>query len=113
MSLELKGKLIHVGEVQTFDSGFKKRIFVIETDEKYPQQVPFELFKDSCDMIDSYELNAHITVQFNVRGNEYNGRYFSSLNAWKIAPIGGVQAEPIPAEVVVPESNSEVDEIPF
>lgn len=84
MSLEIKGKLIHVGDVQVFDSGFKKRVFVIETDDKFPQKVPFELFKDSCDLIDSYELNSDVNVHFNVRGNEYNGKYYCSLNAWRV-----------------------------
>ena len=35
--LEIKGKIIKIGEVQIFNSGFKKLEFVVKTDDKYPQ----------------------------------------------------------------------------
>ena len=49
MSHNLKGKVKEVGETQEFSSGFTKREFVITTDDKYPQDVKFEVVKDNCE----------------------------------------------------------------
>ena len=44
MSLQLTGTIKLIGEVQTFDSGFRKVEFVLTTnDEKYPQDVKFDI----------------------------------------------------------------------
>lgn len=83
--LRLTGILILVKEVQTFDSGFTKREFVIKTNEQYPQEVKFELFKDKTSLIDSSTIGDTITVAFNIRGNEYNGNHYVSLQAWRIS----------------------------
>jgi len=114
MNNELQGKLIHVGDIQAFESGFKKRVFAIETDEKYPQKVPFELFKDSVDLIESYNIGDIVKVQFNLRGNEYNGKYYCSLNAWRIEKVGGDETN---SQTEYEQANippaSEEDNLPF
>ena len=43
------GTITYIGEVQTFDSGFQKREFVIQTYGDYPQDIKFELLKDNVD----------------------------------------------------------------
>lgn len=96
MSLELNGKLKVLFDVQTFPSGFSKREFVITTEEQYPQDVKFELVKDKTSMIDKYNVGDQLKVSFNVRGNEYQGKYFVSLNAWRIENIGAATAPNIP-----------------
>ncbi|MCF8257526.1 MAG: DUF3127 domain-containing protein [Flavobacteriales bacterium] len=97
MSLELNGKLKVLFDVQSFPSGFTKREFVITTEEQYPQDVKFELVKDKTSMIDKYKVGDQLKVSFNVRGNEYQGKYFVSLNAWRIENIGAGTAQSIPA----------------
>ena len=87
MSLEITGTITQIDEIQTFESGFTKREFVITTDEKYPQDVKFELFKESTDKIDKFKVGEAVTVAFNVRGSEWKGRYFVNLNAWKIDAV--------------------------
>lgn len=96
MSLELNGKLKVLFDVQTFPSGFSKREFVITTEEQYPQDVKFELVKDKTSMIDKYNVGDQLKVSFNVRGNEYQGKYFVSLNARRIENIGAATSQSIP-----------------
>ena len=79
--------------VQVSDK-FKKREFVIElTDNpKYPQFINFQLVQDSCPMIDQFNLDDKIRVEFDLRGRKWtdpNGvdKYFNSLQAWKIEPL--------------------------
>lgn len=41
-SYEMNGRICKIGEVQTFDSGFNKREFVVRTtDDMYPQEIKF------------------------------------------------------------------------
>jgi hypothetical protein len=91
--MNVTGKLKLVNEAQSFASGFVKREFVITTDEKYPQDLKFELVKEKVTDIDKYPIGSSIDVSFNLRGQEYQGKYFVSLQAWKIDSVGAV-AEP-------------------
>lgn len=97
---QLDGKVHLINDVQTFDSGFTKREFVLETmDGQYPQMIKFELVRERTALIDSYKQGDQITVHFDIRGNEYQGRYYVNLNCWKIdgpgggAPAGGPGAQ--------------------
>lgn len=95
-SFELTGKLKVVMDVQTFNSGFTKREFVVTTEEQYPQDVKFELIKDKTSLIDSFKPNDNVKVSFNLRGNEYNGKYFVNLQAWRLEAAAAEQGAPIP-----------------
>ena len=80
-------------DTQTFASGFAKREFVIEVpDGKYPQMVKFETVRDKIDLLNSLSIGDEIKVTFDVRGNEYNGRYYVNLNAWKIEGGSGTKS---------------------
>ena len=85
MSLELTGNLKVVMDEQVFDSGFKKREFVITTqEEEYPQDIKFELIKDKCSEINKFKVGDSIKVHMNIRGNEYKDKYYVNLQAWRI-----------------------------
>ncbi len=88
---ELEGQIKVINSTQTFDSGFSKREFVITTEDKYPQDVKFETIKDGCDKLDDYNVGDNVIVSFNVRGNEYNDKYYVNLQAWKMEHVEGKQ----------------------
>jgi hypothetical protein len=82
---ELTGTVKVVLDLMKFDSGFTKREFVVTTDDdRYPQHIKFECVKDRCALLDAIKPGQRVTVSFDVRGNEYKGRYFVSLSAWKV-----------------------------
>lgn len=83
----LKGRIKIIGETQTFDSGFSKRQFVITTEEQYPQDLAMDFVKDKCSILDQYNEGDEVEVSINLRGNEYNGKYYVNLQAWKIANV--------------------------
>lgn len=86
---EMSGKLKWIGETQTFASGFIKREFVVTTNhDKYPQDIKFEIVKEKCPQLDPLELNQDVSVSFDIRGNEYNGKYYVNLACWKILLTG-------------------------
>jgi hypothetical protein len=87
---EAAGKIKVINETQSFASGFTKREFVVTTaHDKYPQDLKFEVVKDKCSLLDSFEVGQEVQVNFDIRGNEYNGKYFVNLSAWKIQAASG------------------------
>jgi single-stranded DNA-binding protein len=87
---EATGKIKVIYETQSFPSGFSKREFVVTTaDSKYPQDLKFEVVKDKCTILDNYKEGADVVVNFDVRGNEYNGKYYVNLSCWKLSGGSG------------------------
>lgn len=94
-NFELEGTVKVINEVQTFASGFSKREFVVEVEDgKFPQLIKFELVKDKTSLTDGIQTGDQVKVAFDIRGNEYNGRYYVNLNAWKLEKSGGGGAMP-------------------
>ncbi len=83
-SYQLSGRIKTVMDQVTFPSGFTKREFVVTTEDKFPQDIKLELIKDKCALVDGFASGEEVTVSFNIRGNENNGRYYVNLQAWKI-----------------------------
>ena len=127
MGYKAEGKIEKIFDSETKGASFQVRQFVIEVSEgQYPQMVAFQLVQDKCTLIDDYSEGDMIEVDFDLRGREWNGKYFTNLQAWRIARAGegGGQgggtnegqassapkaATPAPAAV----SNDFDDDIPF
>jgi hypothetical protein len=89
VAYELTGKIKLVQEAKTFDSGFTKReMVVIVEDGKYPQEINLEFVQDKVNLLDDLQPGQEVTVTFDIRGREYNGRYFNNLQGWKITTAG-------------------------
>ena len=118
-SYELTGTVKTVMDAMKFDSGFTKREFVVTTQEdRYPQDIKLECVKDRCALLDGVKPGQRVTVSFDLRGNEYKGRYFVSLSAWKVqaekeagapdSPDGGP-----PLDQLAPPADEGAEEMPF
>jgi hypothetical protein len=84
MSLEITGRLIVKMPTQQIKESFKKREFVIETTEQYPQKIKLELTQDKCDVLDTYKEGDILKVSFNLRGSLWQEKYYVNLQAWRI-----------------------------
>ena len=108
MSNQTTGVIKLINPTQTFDSGFQKREFVVTTKEQYPQDLKFELVKDKCAVLDGYRVGQSVSVDYNLRGSEYQGKYYVSLQAWKIAASGqNMTSQPDPV------TDEDPDSLPF
>jgi len=89
MAYELTGKIKLIQDPKTFDSGFTKReMVVVVEDGKYPQEINLEFVQDKIALLDKLEPGQEVTVSFDIRGREYNGRYFNNLQGWKVVVQG-------------------------
>ncbi len=110
-NLSLTGKLHKVFDKQQVTDSFSKREFVIETAESYPQLVKFELTQDKCDLLNKFKVGETIKVLFNVRGREWNEKFFTNLNAWRIEEIANSHDGPISSDVERQKHNEFVSKL--
>lgn len=122
--MELTGKLIVINETKEYGSnGFKKREFVIETEnEKYPQKILIEVIQDKCNLLDNYSIGDSIKVSYNINGREWinpqgEAKYFNSVQGWRIENLAQAAPQNItPADQLEPApdlSANEPDDLPF
>jgi hypothetical protein len=112
--MEVSGKIKLVNATEEVGAkGFKKRLVVVETQETYPQLIPIEFVQDKCSLLDGLQIGQDVTVHINLRGSEYNGRYYVQLQGWKIdATINPVSNMQPPLPSVTPEEEKD-DLLPF
>ncbi len=111
MSFEVTGKLHKKFDTEVKTQTFQAREFVLLIESgQYPQYVKFQLTQDRCALIDKYEEGDMIKVHFDLRGREWNGKYFTNLNAWRIEPATPHTAptdEPPPTDEHFPSAADE------
>jgi len=116
-NLEIKGKVIaNLGAV-TYGQGKEKLDFVIETDGQYPKKVNFTVYAEKLlGFAKTLKVGSVVTVSFNPESREYNGKWYTSLSAWKIDldkginPNNPIQNSP---EDKVSTPTEEEDTLPF
>lgn len=102
--MKISGKVKVVKETQEVGTtGFKKRLIVVATDEQYSQSIPIDFVQDKCSKLDNIQVGEEVTIDVNLRGNEYNGKYYVSLQGWQIAK--NTTPEKAPASKSEPESD--------
>ena len=84
MAFETEGVLHKKFDTENKTDSFQAREFVIKQDGNYPQFIKFQLTQDRCDLITPFNEGDKIKVSFDLRGREWNEKYFTNLNAWKI-----------------------------
>ncbi len=114
MAYELSGKVKLLQDPQTFNSGFTKReMVVIVEDGKYPQEINLEFVQDKVALLDTIQPGQQVTVSFDIRGREYNGRYYNNLQGWKITTDEAPMQDSPPPYDEAPPAAAYDDDIPF
>jgi hypothetical protein len=97
---EITGTVIDIQPTQTFGAnGFRKSGVIIDTGGDYPDKLQVEFVKEKADEATTgakaMRIGQQVTISCNIRGREYNGRYFTSLQGWKWAATeAGQQQQP-------------------
>lgn len=86
--MEIIGKIIQVLPLQegTSKTGnpWKVQSYVLETQEQYPRKVCFEVFGEDRIRNNSCALGDMVTVSFDIESREFNGRWYTSIRAWRV-----------------------------
>ena len=87
--IKISGTVETCQPLETYPSGFSKRVLVINTGGKYPQTIPVEFHKDKAELLTGLSKGQDVTASVNLRGNEYNGKYYVNLSCWKLSGGSG------------------------
>lgn len=110
--MEIKGKIIAVLPIST-GSGkngeWKSQDAVLETSDQYPKKVAFNMFNDK---IQDLNIGDEVTVSFEVESREYNGRWYTTVRAWKVEKGSALveNQSVLPTVESAPVNN---DQLPF
>lgn len=98
--MEITGKIISVLPLQqgTSKAGnpWQSQSYVLETQEQYPRKVCFEIFGEQRIKENPCQIDDLVTVSFDLESREFNGRWYTSVRAWKVAQTVA-QPQPAPA----------------
>ena len=112
MSFTIKGKILSIGEVKDFGNGAKAISYQVETSEQYNNLYSFEMYKgaEHIEHVDKFvkynKVGDEVSVEFNVRTNEYNGKFYTSLSPWRVEKSEA--SEPVKDSIVEAD-----DDLPF
>lgn len=99
--MEVTGKIIvalpEVGGTSQKGNVWKKREYVLETQETYPRKVFFNFFGERVDQF-PLSVGQVVKISFDIDSREYNGRWYVECRAWKAEdPNAGTMGAPAPA----------------
>ena len=84
--MDIQGKIIRLLEEQKGEGrngAWRKQEYILETEEKFPKKICFNLWGDKIDQFDIKE-GSRIRVYFDLESREFNGRWYTDVKAWKI-----------------------------
>lgn len=90
MAFDVEGRLHRIFPTEQKSASFTAREFVLEVpDGNYPQLIKFQAVQDRCGLLDNFSEGDQVRVSFDLRGREWNGKYLTNLNAWRIEAASG------------------------
>ena len=99
---EITGKIIAVLPTKSGTSArgtqWSSQTAVLETHEQYPKKVAFDVLGDKIAEF-NLQVGEEVTVSFDINAREFNGKWFNSVNAWRVVrhqyPVqGGYNTNP-------------------
>lgn len=110
--MEIVGKITQVlplqqGVSKTSGKDWQLQGYVLETQEQYPRKVHFEIFGEDRIKSNPCQLDDVVTVSFDIESREFNGRWYTSIRAWKV--VQGDVTNQKQSEEVVDVAAEEVD----
>lgn len=118
--MDIVGKIIQVLPAQEGVSKtgnpWKVQSYVLETQEQYPRKVCFEIFGEDRIKNNPCKIDDLVTVSFDIESREFNGRWYTSIRAWRVqqgtaapqptAPTGTTTTAPVSQPTEQPNTNT-------
>jgi len=85
MSYQLEGTIEKIGDVQKFKNDFTKvEVIVKKVDGEYENMIRFETVNKVAErVVENLKVGQKIKAQFDLRGNEYKGKFYTNLVMYK------------------------------
>lgn len=126
MALDVIGKIIQVMDpvrgTSKAGKDWVKQEFILETQETYPKKICIGMMGDKTSEISKYRVEDMVKVHLNIESREYNGKWYTNVNAWKIeqaaasgngASSNSPSASPESEMNYSPSNDAGGDDLPF
>ena len=118
--MEVVGKIIQVLPVQEGvgrnGNPWKVQPYVLETLDQYPRKVHFEVFGEDRIKQNPCDIDQLVTVSFDIESREFNGRWYTSIRAYRIVQgdvtQGGAGAQAAPQPAATPQQAAPAQPAP-
>ena len=99
--MTITGTVHHIGQTEVISEKFSKRLLVVATEDKFNNLAPIEFTKEKTGLLDGLRIGQNVSVEANVGGREYSGKYYPSITGWKLtagqsAPVEDIDADMLP-----------------
>jgi len=110
-NFKVKGTISEITEIKTLDNGAAVLDYVVDTTSEngYVTRMKFGMYKkaDYVEHINNFvkfnKIGDVVSVEFTIRGQEYNGKVYNSLNHWRCDKVEMSESEVIePAKEDLP-----------
>ena len=93
---------------------WQKQNYLVTTTDQYNNLYCLEVFgAENVEKLTKYnKVGDNVKVQFNVKTNEWKGKYFTSLQSWRIEKDTNLDTNPH-FETVDDVKDNEKDDLPF
>lgn len=106
IKMDIVGKIIQVLPEQSGTSKtgnpWKVQSYVLETQEQYPRKVCFEIFGEDRIKNNPCKIDDIVTVSFDIESREFNGRWYTSIRAWRVQQGAVAATAPAATQTVAP-----------
>jgi hypothetical protein len=86
--MEIQGVLKQILPLESGESksgkAWQKQTIIVETDGQYPKSIAIVVPEKLMSRLQDYQLGHIITCSINIDSREYQGKWYTSVNAWKI-----------------------------
>ena len=97
--LQVTGEIVNISEPKDVGKAkpYLKRTFALSDPTAkidWPNWFVFEIGGSNVDKIDAHKVGDMVTVSFNLKGREWQGKWFSNTEAWKIDSVAKAEQAP-------------------
>ncbi len=110
MSYQLEATIHKIFDTEAKTDKFKSRDVVCVTNDQYPQYIKIQFVQDRCELLDSFREGDEVRIFFDLRGKEWQEKYFTNLQAWKIERTSVVVGRSEPKKADKPDGWDAVQE---
>jgi hypothetical protein len=125
--MEINGLVYKILPVQSGTSArgeWQKREIIVEMPDDFNRKVCVTFFGDKAADAANLREGDKVSISINIESREYNGRWYTNVNAWRINPVAAAPSATAPAtpasteeppfkEVAMPATADDVDDLPF
>lgn len=110
--MEITGTIKVLGNSEKVSDKLTKLQVVVTTSEQYPQDIAIDFLNDKVDLLKNFKTGMKVIVGINLRGREYNGKYYNNIVGWRISQDVSKDVSEVTNTQQQP-AREEVSDLPF